>query len=76
MAYFNNTHNANLYPTPSTFGEPDAYPVLNHTLATEEMNEQTYSTLTDRWSTVGQPGPMISSPTRTSHGKYHGNTFR
>lgn len=75
MAYFNNTQNTNFYPTPSTFGEPDAYPVLSHTLATEEVNEQTYNTFTDRWSAVGQPGFMIGSPTRTSHGEYHGKTF-
>ena len=71
MAYLND---ASFYSTSFTFGELDAYPILNLTAATEEVNIETSDTFTNGWNVGRQTGYMVDEPTslgaEASFGKY------
>jgi len=68
MAYFNN---ANFYST-SASEEPEAYPFLNQTLATEGVGDQVHITLADRW---GMTGSQTSHRDTVSYGKHYCDPF-
>ena len=80
MTYYN-SNNSNFYSAPSTSGEFDGYPFLNHMSAIEESNvPATYDPFTDPWATLMQPGPVVDSTASlqasASYGKCHSNLYR
>jgi len=62
MAYFDNTNDANFYPTSDVPRNVDFYPFLGLTSATEKVDMVNNTTFPD-WSMVGQPEPVVYSPT-------------
>lgn len=74
MACSNDGKDAGFYPTPSASGELGEHQSLSQTsTAGEECTE--VQTSTDGWDGIGQPRPMVGSPTSlratASYGKYH-----
>jgi len=66
MAYFNNTDSPSFYPISEVPGEVNFYPFLAQASATEEVGvvgDYTDTTFPGWWSTIGQPGPAVYSPT-------------
>ena len=63
MAYFNDTDNASFHPISDVPRGFSLYPFLVQISATEEVGMVNDHTFPDFWSMVGQPEPVVCSPT-------------